>query len=169
MSRESVALDLLKHPERFPSLPQRSEYERQICLWITPSFEPHSSWSIFKDRKTKEHFVRRLEHDPRRGLPVNTDDPHVYGAEAPIGESLVYETLSAFEAIQAPMFRRPAWVGLDGVSYGVHIGNYWQSTTVCWWSSFSPEWAPLNELFKSTSQHLDDLLPTSTLRHHEKA
>jgi len=165
MDRESVAY-LLEHPERFHGLPKRSEFEREICLWVLPSFEPHSSWSIFRDRKTKEYFVRRLEHDPKRGLPSNMD---IYGADAPISENLATEVLVTFEEIQAPMFRRLSRIGLDGTSYGVHMGNYWQNTTVRWWSSFSPEWSSLHELFLATSQRLDGLLPTSTLRHHEPA
>ena len=163
-SRESVALEMLQKPELFPSLPKRSEYDRLICLWRIPSFEPHSSWSLYRERKTNEHFVRRLEHDPHRGLPANISAPHVFGSEAPISAELATKIVEQFEGLTVPMFRRPAWAGMDGVSFGVHIGNFWQSTTVNWWSSFSPEWKPLNELFQEIVVQLDSLLPASTLR-----
>lgn len=163
-SREAVAIEMLQNPEKFPSLPKRSEFDRLICLWRIPSFEPHSSWSIYRSRNGDEHFVRRLEHDPHRGLPVNVTDPHVYGAEAILSAEQAREIVELFEALEIPMFRRPAWVGVDGVSYGVRIGNYWQSTTVNWWSSYSHEWQPLHELFEATVCRLDVLLPASTLR-----
>lgn len=164
LSRESVALEILRKPELFPSLPKRREFDRLICLWRIPSFEPHSSWSLYRGRKTNENFVRRLEHDPRRGFPSNVVDPHIFGSEVPIPTEMATKIIEQFEGLTVPMFRSPSWGGLDGVSFGAHIGNFWQSTTVNWWSSFSPEWKPLNELFQETVAQLDSLLPTSTLR-----
>lgn len=167
-SRESVALEILQKPELFRSLPKRSEYDRRICLWQIPSFEPHSSWSLYREGKTDGYVIRRLEHDPCRGLPVNSSDPHIFGAEALIPAELATEIIKKFEGLSVPMFRRPAWVGVDGELFGVHMGNFWQGTKVNWWSHFSPEWEPLNELFQETIVQLDSLLPASTLREIER-
>ena len=163
-NREDVALDILKRPECFASLPRRTEFERQLCLWSAPSFSPHSSWSIFQPRGTRDFIVRRLEHAPRQGLPVNIDDPHVYGAEALLDHKVATRTIAAFESLVLPMFRRPDGFGMDGTSYGAIFGNYWQGTHVNWWGDAPAGWGPLVTLFQNTVEVLDGFLPASTLR-----
>ena len=49
-NREDAAIEMLQHPETFPSLPERHAANRELCLWRLPAFEPHSSWSIWRLR-----------------------------------------------------------------------------------------------------------------------
>ena len=157
---------MLQNPETFESLPERNAEQRELCLWRLPSFEPHSSLSIFRVARKKEFVLRRLEHEPRRGLPTNVDDPHVYGCEVPIDAALVDEIRESLERLELPMFRRPPMYGLDGVAYGIHVGAFFQGTRVNWWSHGSEEWRPLTKLHAELIERLDRLLPASTLREH---
>ncbi|MBO9880719.1 hypothetical protein [Xanthomonas sp. D-109] len=163
-NREDVALEILKKPECFKSLPQRTEFERKLCLWRAPSFSTHSSWSIFQPPRSTNYIVRRLEHNPHRGLPINIDDPHIFGAEALVCPELVAQTITSFETLVLPMFRKPQGVGIDGTGYGVIFGNLWQGTNVNWWGENPAGWSPLAILFQQTIELLDSFLPTSTLR-----
>lgn len=167
-NREDAAIELLQHPETFPSLPERHAANRELCLWRLPAFEPHSSWSIFRVPRSKDFFLRRLEHDPRRGLPTNVEDAHVFGCEVPISAGLVEDIVASLEGIATPMFRRPRTMGLDGVSYGLHLGGFFQGTRVNWWSHPSDEWLPLMRLHEQLVERLDPLLPASTLREHQR-
>jgi hypothetical protein len=163
-TREEVALDILKNPERFASLPKRTDFERQLCLWRAPSFSTHSSWSIFLSRGATEFIARRLEHEPRHGLPANAEDPHIYGAETMLHPDVAAKTIAAFESLVLPIFRRPQFLGVDGTSYGIIFGNHWQGTSVNWWGETPLDWSPLVILFDQTVEQLDGLLPASTLR-----
>ena len=113
-TREAVAMQMLQSPESFGSLPKRSEVERQLLLWRFPSFTTHSSWALYRPARERQFVVRRLEHDPQRGFPSNVEDPHVFGSEALLGEERANQILSELEALQVPMFRRPALIGMDG-------------------------------------------------------
>ena len=166
-TREAVAMQALQSPESFGSLPKRSEVERQLLLWRLPSFTTHSSWALYKPVREQQFVVRRLEHDPQRGFPANAQDPHIFGSEASLAEERASHILSELEALRVPMFRRPAFIGMDGTLYGIHMGNLWQGTKVNWWSTSSPEWQPLVQFFERTLEVLERVLPASTLRKHE--
>lgn len=164
ITREDSAVEVLLNPERFPSLHKRTDFHRQLCVWRLPSFEPHSSWSLFVADRSKDYVVRRLEHDPRRGLPSNRIDPHIFGAEAPVREAAGLKIIATFEGLSVPPFRRPGWVGLDGTYFGVHFGNNWQGTRINWWSRPSEDWSPLIATFNALIQQFEEILPASTLR-----
>lgn len=163
-AREDAATDLLLRPEAFPSLPQRHAMERKLLLWRLPSFEPHSSWALYHLQREKRHLVRRLEHDPSRGIPLNADDPHIFGTESPFPSAEAQELLEKLEAINAPMFRMPKVIGMDGTMFGLHVGNIFQGTRVNWWSAGTDEWSPLVQFFEATVKTFEAILPRSTLR-----
>lgn len=163
-SREAVGMQALQDPDSFPSLPKRSEVERQLMLWYFPSFGVHSSWTLYKSFREKTFVVRRLEHDPQRGFPSNVKDPHIFGSEGSITEEIASELIARLEGLSVPMFRRPAFIGMDGAFYGVHLGNLWQGTRVNWWSHGDSEWQPLVQFFEHAVKVFESVLPASTLR-----
>jgi hypothetical protein len=155
----------LEIPEEFPALPYRPEHERRLLAWRYPSFDAHSSWSIFETRKSGEFIVRRLEYDPRDQARETLSTPDIYGAESPLPAKTATSILSAFESLQIPTFRRPpVSIVLDGIQCGVQFGSSLQGTRLHWWMESSEEWAPLIRLFEQTVETLEHALPGSTLR-----
>jgi hypothetical protein len=163
-SREDVAVSILLKPESFPALAKRLEFERQLLLWRFPSFTPHSSWALYNVFGEKRYLVRRLEHDPGKGIPLNKEDPHIFGAEALISTASAEALLAELESLPAPMFRRSAIIGIDGTMFGLQAGNAWQGTKVNWWCHHSPEWQPLAAYYERVVAEFEALLPRSTLR-----
>lgn len=155
---------MLRSPERFPGLPPRSEFDRLLCLWRLPSFSPHASWSLFRQRDADRWAVRRLMHDPGRGLPVNVEDPHVFGAEGVLPAADAQDIVDRFEALSLPVFRRYPGVGLDGTAYGVRTGNVYGGACVEWWEHGPEGWAPLRAAFAHAVEALERVLPAPTLR-----
>jgi hypothetical protein len=153
----------LKSPEQFPSLPPRREFDRLLCLWRLPSFMPHASWSLFRQRENDSYVVRRLMHDRCRGLPVNVHDPHVYGAEGLLQAEEGKRILGAFEALHLPVFNRFPGVGLDGTSYGVRSGNFSAGACIEWWEHGPEGWTPLCDLFEHTVECFERVLPAASL------
>lgn len=160
-ARDEAALQLLKNPERFPSLPRRRDDQRRLCLWRQPSFIPFSSWSLFQDGDG--FVVRRLEYDRSLGLPIHPDDPHVYGSEAVVDAAQVRDILDAFTAVELPVSRSTTNLVLDGVRYGLRSGDYRQGVELTWGHE-AEGWETLTALFEQTVETLDALLPGSTLR-----
>ncbi|HVH34128.1 MAG TPA: hypothetical protein VM847_08475 [Tahibacter sp.] len=160
-AHDEAALQLLRNPERFPSLPRRSENERRLSLWREPSFIPLSSWSLFQDGSS--FVVRRLEYDRSLGLPIQPDDPHIYGSEAIIDAARVRDILATFAALEFPVFRSTTRFGLDGVRYGLRFGDHRQGVELTWGQE-AEGWEALIALFEQTAETLDALLPESTLR-----
>lgn len=161
LKREQAALDILRNPERFTGLPRRRDADRLLCIWRAPSFASHASWSLF--REDDRYIVRRLEHDHARGLPINTDDPHIYGAEALLSASQGRALLDRFETLHLPPFRCTQKPGLDGTYYGVRYGGTAQGVDLRWWEH-PAEWEALDTLCAEAADQMDLALPTSTLR-----
>ena len=162
-SREDVAIALLQSPEAFPALPARTEFDRLLCLWRLPSFSPHASWSLFRRRDADGFVVRRLMHDPSRGLPVDVDDPHVHGAEGLVATTAGERVLTAFAALRFPVFERYPGVGLDGTRYGIRTGNRYGGACIEWWEGGPAGWTPLADLFDDTIRRFEAILPAATL------
>lgn len=160
-ARDEAALQLLRNPERFPSLPRRRENERRLCLWREPSFIPFSSWSLFQDGNG--FVVRRLEYDRSLGLPIHPDDPHVYGSEALIDTVQTREILDAFAALELPALRPATSISLDGVRYGLRFGEHRQGVELTW-ERQAEGCEDLAILFEQTIEALDARMPESTLR-----
>jgi len=163
-NREDVAIAMLRSPETFPSLPPRREFDRLLCLWRLPSFSPYASWSLFRQSKTDHHIVRRLMHDPSRGLPTSIDDPHIYGAEGRLADADAQAVLDGFESLLVPVFRRFPGVGLDGVLYGVRTGNCYAGACLEWWEDGAEGWAPLRAMFDRAIETFERVLPAASLR-----
>ncbi|MGO1072018.1 hypothetical protein [Lysobacter sp. CA199] len=160
MDYDKDAESSLRHPERFASLPPRSGLDRRLLLWRFPSFQPYSAWSIFIEREAC--WIRRLEYDRTR-QPLAIAEPDVYGAEARIDRTRADELLREFESLTLPT-RIQQDFGLDGVRYGVALGNPWFGAQFHWWCDPGESWRPLEAAFERAVEALDAVLPASTLR-----
>ena len=158
-------LDVFQNPEKFESLPKREEHYRLLCLWRIPSFEALSSWSLYETKSQNDFILRRLEYDYHKHTLINNENPDIIGSEAIIDSVQLKNILKAFVELKIPIFHQNDRVTiLDGTSYGIEFGNWWQKTIVHWQESVNKEWYPLMELFNNTIKLMDHYLPKSTLR-----
>jgi len=97
-------------------------------------------------------------------MPLNVNDPHIFGTESPFPSAQAQELLERLETIEAPMFRVPKMIAMDGTMFGIHAGNTFQGTRVNWWSTGTDEWSSLVQFFEATVSSFESLLPRSTLR-----
>jgi hypothetical protein len=134
-----------------------------IC-WQRPSFEPHSSWSVFADEKGKTFVVRRLQYSPEDQIRLPGAGAQFYGAEAPLDGDAVAGLFQELDGLVVPVFEQRRGVLLDGIEFGVQVGNRSRGAHVTWNSGVPEAWEPLNEFFSRAISLFDRVLPMSTLR-----
>jgi len=66
-------------------------------------------------------------------------------------------TLTRLCSLTLPLFVKSHSIGIDGVSYEVHYGDYMAGTKLIWWGDGPAEWLPLTDAMMSLWTTLETL------------
>jgi hypothetical protein len=159
--RSVEAVDALDDPSSFSALSSRESREIILQLFYIPSFEPISSWTIYRAGESSAH-VRRVRWDFAKDYKARLGAASVIAADGIIAKDELDAILIPLSDLTFPPFRPSEVVTIvDGVSYGIRRFGYGQLGEV-WWSSRPNGWDNVDEWFRSASERLDVCLPMST-------
>ena len=162
MSQTKKAIQLLENPENYPMLLTRCRFDRKILLFCYPSFEPSTSWSLFKT--DKNYFLRRVEWDGKKSLSSQNSEPFTVGCEVIFSTETAEEILLSLSLIEFCPFKQPELIGVDGTVCGITVGNDWLSCSLRWWYLPSDDWKSLVDWFGQTVSLFEQALPQSTCK-----
>jgi len=157
------ALEILRHPEVYPSLPawQRSD----VLLRLTKFEGLGEYWVWAVARRDGRYLLRRVIWDRPADHRPGAVDPTTFGSDANLPAELLDEQLAGLRSPVLAPFVRSDTIGIDGVKCGVEYGSYMASASLHWWSSAPDAWRPLVEWFRRCVDALEALLPTHVGAH----
>jgi hypothetical protein len=158
--QDEKAHQILNSPENYPGLVRRGIGERRLLMWRDPAFEASVSWAVFSNQN--ESWVRRIIWDRSLRFPSHDAEPYTYGSEVSLPHHRAKELVDSLSAISLRPLQQPQWLGLDGVTCGIEVGNYSLSCRLIWWYVPSSDWQPLMSWFDDTQQYFEEILPDHT-------
>ena len=163
-ARSVEAVDALDDPSSFSALPARESREIILQLFFIPSFEPISSWTIYRAGDSSAH-VRRVRWDFAKNYEARLGAASVIAADGIIPKERLdslLDPLSELTFPPFPPFRPSEMVTIaDGESYGIRRLGYGQLGEV-WWSCRPNGWDDVDEWLRYALETLDGCLPMST-------
>ncbi len=154
MSEPGDPLLPLERPDQYPGLPRRSAHERQVRVWIYPTFTPRRSWTLYDAGGLT--WVRRISWAP---TPTGG---HHFGADARIDAAEADALLAQLRALplsSPPVSQR---IGLDGTSRGLELGDRHASIALRWWQAPPPTWREIASWHARAVAAFEAALPEPT-------
>jgi hypothetical protein len=149
----SEAKGLFECPDGFPGLAPLRSFDRVLRLWLSPSFTPPMSWTLYVSSSTA--LVRRvvLVRDER----MQCFAP--WGSDGAVPLEVAAELTSSLEAITVPPFLPSSGFGLDGTRYGVERASFHLAGRLTWWESPPEAWAALGAWYQRAVELFERSLP----------
>ena len=149
---------ILEHPLIYQGLLTPKHAHAEFRIGSYPAFEPYRSWLVYQS-EDRAYLRRILWHrDSDNPLPK----PDTYGPEVRISGDLSQSIRSKLALISLPPFLPREGIGLDGVTFGIHVKNPYLSASLTWWCDPPDAWAPLAQWFHETVQTFQNQLPQET-------
>ena len=135
---------------------------RHLSIYRLPSFDPSSSWTLFKDEGA--WHVRRIV------LATVQEGPgwaaHSYGADGLLEEEAALGLLKELSSLSVSAFEtHSATIGIDGMRTRVKV---WRGVerhmALDWWGAAPERWTPLRDFVHQAIETMEAALPSSTHR-----
>lgn len=131
------ALQLLDDPSEYPGLPKVDRRKLFVQLYVLPSFEPMTSWSVYA--VTHDTYrVRRVRWDQiadyqMKLARLTQESPTTYGAEIEVGGDEIRRNIDELSGLTLPMFNLSNSFGIDGVTFGIRRQTFGDFAEFSWW------------------------------------
>ncbi len=156
---EAVSLD---SPFDFDLLPSVPRHLRTVNFMISrlPSFDPSASWTVYHHDNCDR--VRRVVVGQTGSHISNVNS---YGADAQIGDGVLFELLAELDEVPVPNPKRATEVGIDGMScrFQSAASNRRDAVDVGWWGNPPEGFNQLTTWMEKAVILLETFLPASTL------
>jgi hypothetical protein len=131
------ALQLLDDPSGYPGLPEITRQKLLVQVYVIPSFQPLTSWSVYASADGR-YGVRRVRWDRTADYNVplailKQQYPTTYGADADLPSDSIRRRLDELAALHLPLFALPDSVGTDGVQFGIRRETFGHLAEFSWW------------------------------------
>ena len=156
------ALDLLAEPHSFQGLPEVSQTDAILQVYIIPSFAPLASWTVYHTRNAPDCLVRRVIWKRRRSVVLSAASSSTYGADAILKWSEVDDMLRDLGQMSFPAFAANSTFGTDGTTYGIRRMSFMSQCEATWWNEAPHGWEKLTVWHASLIKLLDFHLPQRT-------
>lgn len=159
---EQRAAYLLTHPEE-TGLRQLLRRQKLLVRVVhSPAFEPHRAWSVYRPRKEERGgslLLLRLTWDQSvEPQTPGSDAPKVVDRVAYVPQSRLEAVLAQGAGIRIPFFCGDGPWGLDGETWTVDAGEYFNTSKLEWWCDGPDAWRPFIEWVRNLAALLDELV-----------
>jgi hypothetical protein len=161
------ALALLHDPSDYPAMPSLARATMVLQVYVVPSFQPMSSWTLFRLRESG-YQVRRVRWDFAADYyPIAVSDPTTYAADSRLGTALVERELAGLASISFPPFDLSRRFGIDGITFGIRTVSFGSSSEFSWWCHPPAGCESIAEWYHRFVESIESTLPAHTdhLRH----
>lgn len=159
--RSIEAIHTLDDPSAFAALPARDSREIILQLFFVPSFEPITSWTVYRPEKSFAH-VRRVRWHFAKDYEKRFGEASVFAADGMMPKEDLDTMLHSLSELSFSPFRSSGWVTIaDGESFGLRR-IYNDESGEVWWSRPPHGWDQVATWYASALARLDAILPMST-------
>lgn len=154
------AINALEDPSEFEALKRRDSREIILQLFFIPSFEPITSWTVYRAQEDIAH-IRRIRWDFAEDHAARFGTASVIAADGILPEESLESILKPLSDLTFPPFRSSGRVVIaDGESYGIRRVNHGELGEV-WWTCRPDGWEEAAAWYDATVETLQTYLPKS--------
>lgn len=116
-SRESLALNLLFHPEIYPGMKIRDADNIIFTLWCNDPLHDYVSWSLFKETEN-EYYFRKVTWEQR--FIYKLKNPATRATERLLSHGIISSNLEEFASFDLKKFQnKKQGLSIDVIEYGI--------------------------------------------------